>query len=372
MVSPLRVLHVVVNMNRGGAETLIMNLYRNIDRSKVQFDFLTCKQGIFDSEIVAMGGKVHRIPYLTDVGHLNYKRMLEEFFKTNNQYKIVHSHMDKMSGLVLRAAKKENIPVRIAHSHNTRSEGALPSRTYKWYTGRYINNNATHLFGCSIMASKWLFGKRANEAFILKNGIDTFQFQYSSTRREKIRKELNINKDTLVLGHVGRFSSQKNHFFLLEVFANLIKNIPNTVLILVGDGSLKQKIIERIKKLNLDDKVKVLGVREDISLLLQSFDLFVFPSIHEGLPVTLVEAQGAGLPCVISDSITKEVDMEIGLVHSLPINDCSIWVKKITQIANNNYSRGISDKSFVLRGYDIKKTAVQTQLSYLTLGEKAI
>ncbi len=178
MGSPLRVLHVVVNMNRGGAETLIMNLYRNIDRTKVQFDFLTCKEGVFDSEIHEMGGKIHRIPYVTEVGHSGYVKELDLFFKEHPDYEIVHSHLDKMSGLVLRAAKKAEIPVRIAHSHNTQSEGGIGAKGYKWLVGRYINWNATHMFACSEVAAKWLFGSQAHKASILKNGIECDKFQF--------------------------------------------------------------------------------------------------------------------------------------------------------------------------------------------------
>ncbi|WP_226038100.1 glycosyltransferase family 1 protein [Aquibacillus saliphilus] len=372
MGNPLRVLHVVVNMNRGGAETLLMNLYRNIDRSKVQFDFLTCKEGVFDSEITAMGGEIFRIPYISEVGHLGYKQHLDQFFKSNNQYKIVHSHMDKMSGFVLLAAKKANIPVRIAHSHNTRSEGGLASKLYKWYAGQYIRYNASHFFACSTKASKWLFGNNSTEAYILKNGIETDQFHFSLTAREKIRNELTIEKDTIVLGHVGRFSHQKNHLFLLDILAGMVKKIPNVVLVLVGDGPLKQKVKERIKELKLDKKVKLLGIRDDIHLLLQSFDVFIFPSFHEGLPVTLIEAQGAGLPCIISDSITDEVDMDVGLVSYLPITDQNLWIQKITQLAKARQTRKSSSKSLTLKGYDIKKTAERSQLSYLSLGDKVI
>ncbi|WP_404452326.1 glycosyltransferase family 1 protein [Virgibacillus necropolis] len=372
MGSPLRVLHVVVNMNRGGAETLIMNLYRNIDRSKVQFDFLTCKEGIFDSEIIAMGGKVHRIPYITEIGHKGYIQELNKFFKTNSEYKIIHAHMDKMSGLVLRSARKANVPIRIAHSHNTKSEGGFVSKLYKWNAGRSIKPNATHRYACSHAAAKWLYGDGITNTLILKNGIEPDKFQYTHLAREHIRSELKIENEALVLGHVGRFSHQKNHLFLLDIFASISNEVPNAVLILAGDGPLKAKIIEKAERLNIADKVKLVGVREDINLLLQAFDIFVFPSLHEGLPVTLIEAQGAGLPCVISNTITKEVDMKVGLVHYLSINDQTSWLTTISNLAQDNKSRTISKNALSQNGYDIRKTAVLTETSYLALGREVI
>ena len=192
MGGPIRILHVVVNMNRGGAETLIMNLYRNMDRSKVQFDFLTCREGAFDEEIAAMGGRIHRIPYVTDVGHFGYVKALDAFFTSHPEYKIVHSHMDKMSGLVLRSAKKAGIPIRIAHSHNTSSEGGTATKVYKSYAGKFILPNASHLLACSNLAANWLFEKKANQARILKNGIDCDQFAFSAEVRKQVREELKL------------------------------------------------------------------------------------------------------------------------------------------------------------------------------------
>ncbi|MBP1949065.1 glycosyltransferase family 1 protein [Virgibacillus litoralis] len=372
MGSPLRVLHVVVNMNRGGAETLIMNLYRNIDRSKVQFDFLTCKEGVFDSEIIRMGGKIHRIPYVTEAGHKGFNRALNQFLKTHYEYKIVHSHMDKMSGFVLKAAKKANIPVRIAHSHNTESEGGITSRTYKWYAGSKINAHATHYYACSHAAARWLFKNKSEEAFILKNGIETEKFKFSQQNRNAIRRELNLDKGTLVIGNVGRMAPQKNQLQLLDIFAGLNKQIVNSVLLIAGEGPLKKEIEAKIEALNLSGKVKLLGVRDDIESILQAIDIFVFPSMHEGLPVTLVEAQGAGLPCLIADTITREVDMGSGLVEHLPLRDTDSWIKRIISLEKQIRPRIIDYHSLSKNGYDIKETAEQTQASYLVLGEAAI
>lgn len=373
MDGPLRILHVVVNMNRGGAETLIMNLYRNINRVKVQFDFLTFKQGVFDAEIINMGGKVHRIPYMTDVGHIQFKRKLRHFFKENGEYKIVHAHMDKMSGMILKSAKQANIPIRIAHSHNTESEGRLFAKAYKWYVGTFVVPSATHLYACSNKAAKWLFRNKAKQAHILKNGIETDQFIFSRHTRERIRNELQIDKDSLVIGHVGRFSHQKNHIVLLELFSILHKKVPNLLLVLVGDGSLRKEIEKKIKQLNLEESVRMLGVRPDTSKLLQAFDLFMMPSLHEGLPVTLIEAQGAGLPCLISNKITHEVDLGLGLVEYLPLTHKNKWIKTAVDfLREEQQSRNVSHHALFKKGYDIRNTAEQTEETYLMLGAKVI
>ncbi|MGG0275887.1 glycosyltransferase family 1 protein [Bacillus rhizoplanae] len=359
----LRILHVVVNMNRGGAETLIMNLYRNLDRSKVQFDFLTCKEGVFDEEIVELGGKVHRIPYITDVGHTGYMKALNIFFASHKEYRIVHSHMDKMSGFVLRSARKAGIPIRIAHSHNTSSEGGVTAKMYKWYAGKFISPNATHLLACSEVAAKWLFGVETDVAAILKNGIKYEDFSFSPEIREQVRKELNLAFDTCVVGHVGRFAHQKNHVFLIEVFAQLLKLRSDSVLVLVGDGPLRSEVEKKVKDLNLGENVKFLGIRRDINRLLQAFDLFVFPSIHEGLPVTLIEAQGAGLPCIISDVITEEVDMDAGLVSFESINNPpEIWAKNILNINKRMQS---VEGYIKQKGYDIRESAAWLEKFYL-------
>lgn len=368
MGGPIRVLHVVVNMNRGGAETLIMNLYRNMDRTKVQFDFLTCKEGVFDKEIQELGGRVYRIPYLTEVGHFGYVKELNQFFRNHSSYIIVHSHMDKMSGLVMRAAECAGIPVRIAHSHNTQSEGGILAKLYKNIVGRFIYSHASHFVACSNAAAQWLYGKKSNEAVVIKNGINYEQFLFSEEKRQKVRNEFNIPDDTTVIGHVGRFNYQKNHSFIIDVFAELNKSHSNSILVLVGDGTLRSKIEDKVRELHLQNKVLFLGVRPDIHLILQGFDLFIFPSLHEGLPVTLVEAQGSGLPCLVSKEITTEVDLGDDLVDFLAISHIDPWVKKIIQLIEKQEQRQCDKSSFLQKGYDIKQTAERIQNLYLMWG----
>jgi glycosyltransferase involved in cell wall biosynthesis len=366
MGSPVRILHVVVNMNRGGAETLIMNLYRNIDRSKVQFDFLTCKVGEFDSEIKKLGGRIFRIPYVSEVGHGKYINSLDRFFTSHNEYKIVHSHMDKMSGFVLRSANNAGIPIKIAHSHSTKSQGSIFAKLYKWYAGKYILTNSTHLIACSEKSAQWMFKEKADQTIILKNAVDIRKFQYTVNQKDLIRKKLNIKPNTLVIGHVGRFDYPKNHRFLIKILNNIVNKNQDTVLLLIGDGKLKSIIEKKVSKLNLQDHVKFLGVRTDVESLLHAMDIFVFPSIYEGLPVTLIEAQAAGLPCLVSDKVTKEVTMNSNSIEFLPLNNIKKWVDSINDRRNIVRVKANELTSFN-EDYDISNVANSTQEMYLSV-----
>lgn len=365
MEHPLRILHAVVNMNRGGAETLIMNVYRNIDRSAIQFDFLTCKEGSFDEEIRSLGGTIYRIPYVTEVGHFKYLKALEDFFTAQNHYKIVHAHMDKMSGFVLRAAKKAGIPIRVAHSHNTSSEGRLLAKGYKWYAGRFIPSHASHFFACSNKASKWLYGKKEKEATVLKNGIDCHRFFYSRAAENQIKQELSLNNDSFIVGHIGRFCHQKNHFFLIDIFRELLHICPNAFLIMAGDGPLRPLIEKRVADFGIQDHVRFLGIRNDVERVLQAFDVLIFPSHHEGLPVTLIEAQSTGVPCLISDDITIEVDIGAKLISYERLNSSAkVWALKALLLEKE---RRANPEHIKKTGYDIQKSTLSLQHFYLQI-----
>lgn len=363
-----RILHVVVNLNRGGAETLLMNLYRNVDRSRVQFDFLTCKPGVFDEEIVALGGVVHRIPYLTEVGHRGFVRELRVFFRDHPDYTIVHSHLDKMSGVVLAAARREGVQVRIAHSHNTASEGGAPARLYKWAVGLLIRRSATHKMACSQAAAEWLFPSRTADALVLHNGIEINRFQHRQEVREEVRRELAIPADTFVIGHVGRFAPVKNHSYLLELYRHFRAEHPAVLLLLSGDGPLLAQMQEQAARAGLtEEHVRFLGSRSDVDRLLQAMDVFVFPSLHEGLPVVLVEAQGAALPCLVSTAVSPESDLGLGLVRQLPLADQTDWLRELQQLAASHLPRTTQAMSIATAGYDIRQTASWLTGYYLTI-----
>lgn len=348
----IRVLHVVVNMNRGGAETLLMNVYRKIDRGKIQFDFLTFKEGVFDDEIKELGGILHRIPSIRESFPINFFRNLLRFFKKHSEYSIVHSHMDKMSGFILKAAKKSGIPVRIAHSHSTKSEGNFISRAFKFCVGLLIRNAATHRLACSKESGKWLFAR--GDVTIVNNGIDLDLFKSDRELRNTVRNELGIDENTLVLGHSGRFSKQKNHKFIVEVFAELLKLNQNSKLLLVGGGDLEDAIRLQTLKYGVSDKVIFMGIVSDVYKYLNAIDVFIFPSLFEGFPVALIEAQAIGLPCIISNRITIDIIFNKDQVTALEIGKPIEWANAINSIKAFSYEDG--NAKIIDCGFSIKRT----------------
>lgn len=355
---PIRVLHVVGIMNRGGLETLLMNIYRKIDRTKIQFDFLVHQdqKGVFDDEIKSLGGQIYKVDYVTKVGHFRYLKNLDEFFNKHKEYKIVHSHMDAMSGIILSRAKKAHIPVRIAHSHNAYPKMGKFERIYKNYSRFLVNGSCTEKFACSTMASEWLFGKKENIK-ILHNAIDVEKFKFNRAVRMAKRKEFGIGEDDFVIGNIARFNIQKNHSFIVDIFDELIKQNKNIKLVLVGDGVLREQIKNKVKVLNLSNRVQFLGVREDINEIVQIFDLMLLPSLHEGLGIVLIESQTSGLNCVVSKAIPNDADMKCGLMNFISLkNNAKTWAKNINRIIESickeeRYSR---DNEVKRNGYEIR------------------
>ena len=347
-MEPIRVLQVVTIMNRGGLETMLMNYYRKVDRNKIQFDFMVHREerGDYDDEIEALGGKIFRMSPIKPGNYRNYFKQLDNFFKENKEYKVVHSHINENSGFVLRSAKKYNVPCRIAHSHlaDLKLDYKFPFRLY----GRhYLNPNVTEYFACSKDAGKWLFKNPKKEIIVLNNAVDTELFSPNENIRQKIRRNLNI-EDKFVIGHVGRFNPQKNHTFLIDVFKEIKKIKDNAELILIGQGYLFDEVKEKVNNLGLQDSVKFLGLRTDIPELMQGMDLFLFPSLFEGLPVVLVEAQAAGLKCVTSTGVTKETD----ITDSLEFYDLNEtpekWAEKIVNLdtRKRNNSKLLNEKGY--------------------------
>lgn len=358
----VRILHIVTYMGRGGIETMLMNYFRRIDKTKIQFDFLVHRDFIadYDDEIESLGGKIYRFPVLNPFSK-EYKSKLRKFFLGHREYKIVHSHVDSMSSVPLKIAKECGVPIRIAHAHN-----CSEVKNLKYYLKLYYKSKlpkcANYFFACSNEAGKWLYGDR--EFTLLNNAIDTKQYAFNKEARVKIRNEFSISDDTLVIGSVARFEPQKNHSFALDVFKKLIDRKPNCILLLVGDGSLKNDIIEKSKLLKIDDKVIFAGVREDVPCVLQAMDLFLFPSFFEGLPVSIIEAQTSGLPCLISDKVPIECKKtDIVDVCSLS-DDTSIWVDKIVNLTRLTRSDG-SD-AITNAGFDISENARKLEDFYLS------
>lgn len=307
---PIRVLCVVNQMNRAGVESRLMDIYRNLDRSIIQFDFYTCRleEGQYDKEIFSMGGNVfYNKPLSIGEFYIIPKRFYE-FMVTHPEYKIVHAHMNQWCGLILKGAKKAGVSVRIAHSRT-----ALGTLTIKNMAKNMLkvvtNKYATHLFAVSKKAGIWLFGKNAiknNKVQVWPNAIDCNKYLLNNEIRESVRNELQL-KDEFTIIHVGNFRPEKNHKFLLEIFKEILTMEKNSSLILVGEDYSLGEYQDLTLKMGIVDKVIFLGSRNDVYRILQAGDVFVFPSIYEGLPGAVLEAQAASLPCLISDTITDEV-----------------------------------------------------------------
>ena len=345
---PLRVLQVVTNMSYGGLENLLMNYYRNIDRNRIQFDFLThvSIHQDFEEEIEALGGRIYRLPRLNPFSP-SYVKVLNRFF-AEHPYKVVHSHLDCMSAIPLQAARKQGCLIRIAHSHNSSQVKNL-KYPIKLYFRRKIFRYATDLFACGKEAGKWMF--QGKGFTIMSNAIDAQEFRLNEEIAGEVRQELGI-EDCFVVGHVGQFRTEKNHLFLIDVFAEILKREKRARLVLVGKGPQMQPAIEKVKVLGVQEKVLFLGARADISRLMQAMDVFVLPSTHEGLPVTLIEAQASGLPCVISDGVPLECKLTND-VKQVPLAEATgVWAEHILRyrdyVCSDNYS------AIVSAGYDIR------------------
>lgn len=336
-----------------------MNYYRQMDRRRVQFDFLTHRDGEkdYDAEIRALGGRIYHVPPVNPFGG-SYLRSLDAFFADHPEYRVVHSHLDCMSAPVLRAAKKRGVPVRLAHSHSSSQDKDL-KYPLKLLCKRSIPAQATGLFACGEKAGQWMFGGAGFR--VLPNAIDAAAYRADETVRRAVRSELGL-EDAVVLGHVGRFSEPKNHSFLIDLFAAAAEKEPRARLLLIGGGEGRSAIEKKVQALGLADKVLFLGVRGDVYRLLQAMDVFVFPSLYEGLPVSLVEAQAAGLPCVISDRVPRE-SVLTGGVEQLPLGDAALWAEHVLQAAavgkRDNFD------AICAAGFDIAQNARWLEEFYL-------
>lgn len=371
MSEPIRVLEVVAKMNLAGTETMLMNFYRNIDREKIQFDFAMCTEEHcdYEDEILSMGGKIIRYPQYRGYNHISYKKWWNSFFQENPQYKIVHGHIGSTAAIYLRIAKKHGCYT-IAHSHGTLEPLSLRSIIWRMYSypTRYV---ADYFMGCSFPALETRYGYKIacnkGKARVLNNSIDAIKYKYNPAIRDIVRKELGIASDECVLGTVGRLSAPKNPHMTLDIIEELKSKGVKFKFLWAGDGELRNTIEDEISKRNLTDIIYMLGLRNDISSVLQAMNIFIFPSIWEGLGIACVEAQAAGLPTFCSDVIPKEAKVS-DLCTFLPLSDTKIWcqeiIKCIEQISKDTYNRPNTYNEVVRAGYDIHSVAEWLQDFY--------
>ncbi len=307
---PVIVAQIMGKWIGGGVESVIMNYYRHLDHTKIQFDFICDEDStrIPYDEIKKLGGRVFLVPKYQKLPQ--YLKALEDLFRKNH-YRIVHSNVNTLSVFPLYAAKKAGVPIRISHSHSTSNVREWKRNIIKNILRTFSKRYATDYFACSELAGRYLFGSKTfdrGEVKIIHNAIDLDKFKFDPIARKNLRKELGIDDETIVIGHVGRFVQTKNHHFLIYAFKKYHNKNPNAKLLLIGTGPLEEKIKAKVKKLNLEDSVLFLGQRNDTNKLYSVMDIFCLPSLYEGLPVAGIEAQAAGLPCVYSDKVTIEAD----------------------------------------------------------------
>lgn len=365
-MEPIRVLHEDVILDPGGIEALLMNLYRHIDRERLQFDFMVHRpeEGFYEKEVAQLGGQIYRTPPFNPFHYGAYKKAVNAILQSHPEYKVFHCHAE-LNLWPLKYAAKLGIPTRIAHSHNAKTVVNL-KYFFFLYEKMFIKNYCTDMFMCSTPAGEWSYGKKtvqSGKVKFIKNGVEVEKFRFSETVRREVRRELNLG-DRIAVGHVGRFMQQKNHTFLLDIFNKMHKKNPNTILLLVGEGRLEDDIKEKVNQLHLQDSVKFLGVRDDVHRLLQAFDLFLFPSLWEGLPLTGVEAQAAGLPVLMSDVITPEVYLVKHLCTCSLQDSAETWAEKALDLYSG-YTRRDCGREIIDAGFDIQTTADWLQNFYI-------
>ncbi len=350
---PKRILHVTSVLNIGGIENFLMSVFRNIDRNKIIFDFLVIREdnGYYEEEIKRLGGKIYKIPSIKKKGYVHFKKNIDTFFKKHTEYDIVHSHVNALSSIVLKAAMKNGVKTRIAHSHTAFPKYSLPEKIFKNHLKKAIPFVATHMLACSTGAAKWLFEKKFLNAIILKNGVDISHFEFSALKRDEARKKLQI-EDKFVILNIGRFSKEKNHVFLLSIFMEILKRRSDAILICVGNGKLKKYIRKLSSQPLFKNKVLLFDAQEDITFFLNASDVYVSPSIFEGFGISALEAQLNFLPCVLSDSYPEEVNISKKCIFLSLKDHPKTWAENIVDLPRKNSLT----KDFSLSQYDIRNT----------------
>lgn len=369
---PIRVMQVVGRMMGGGVEAMVMNYYRHIDRSKVQFDFVIQSDStvVPREEIESLGGRIFVVPPYSNP--FAYMKACRQLFEEQNPV-IVHSHMNTISVFTLRAAKQAGVPVRIAHSHSTANPKERAKTLVKNMLRPFSRVYPTHLAACSKTAARWLFGQRVvdnNDVHYINNAIDLAEFVYSKKTRRQLREEIGAGEKTIVIGQVGRLCFQKNQRFTIDVFSAFHARYPESLLVLLGDGDEKEYLQLYAKKKNVGQCVSFLGARDDVASWYSAFDVLMFPSTYEGLGMAAIEAQAEGLPVLASDRVPVEVDIVPGSIHHVPLSSgVSVWSKYLTKIVMRQLNVKHASQSDLLSaaGYDITQSAIELAKWYRRL-----
>lgn len=368
---PIKVLAVVCQMNRGGLESRLMDILRNIDHSKVCIDIYTYRlePGIMDEEVKRLGSTIYYNKPLKATNCFQYVEYFKLFLLKHPEYKIVHAHQNAWCSVFCKGAFLAGVPVRIAHSRTSLEGNSIENiikNVIKIPTRKYAN----YYFAVSDKAGIWLFGKKLysqGKVEVWPNAIDCEKYRFNQEMRQEVRNELSIKQDVFVLMHVGNFTSAKNHDFLIDVFEKYHNRAPNSILILVGgtgpDVTIFNNIKEKVHRKSLDNSVVFLGSRDDVPRLLQAADVFVFPSLFEGLPGAVVEAQACGLPCLLSNRITKEVVL-LRTTQQLPITNAFEWCQSLDE--SKRVERIDTFDEMRMQGFDIKGLCSKLENFYVS------
>lgn len=371
---PIRVLQVLDKIvPDSGVAAVVMRYLAAIDRKKVVFDIMVHSEldDFTKEQLNKFGARYYRAPSLNFFNLFRYIRFLFKFFSRHPEYKIVHGHIPNAAIFYLSMARLMGVPSRIIHSHSTQSADNSLKRLRNFILNLFIPLCANVYCACSKAAAKFLFGTKAGRVkspyYLIHNALPLEKYVYHAETRRRVRQQLNIREDQFVVGHIGRFCRLKNHSFVIDVFAQLHKSDSRALLMLVGEGELKEKILLKVKNLNLRESVVYLGVREDIPELLQAMDLLLFPSLKEGLPLVVVEAQCCGLPCLVSRSVTNEVRLVPRLVQFMSLRSSpESWAEALRRYKNSPMRT--SDVQVLSQaGYDIKQEAKRLVRFYTEL-----
>lgn len=367
-----KVLIINKTLEYGGSEFVAVRLQRALDPEKFEFTYCVRgnEKGPIEDDVLKTGVRVihqpdDKLSYLK-----SYKFYLDLFKKEH--FDIVHSHLLFYSGIVLAAAKKRHIKVRVAHSHFSQPLTGYNSKVKLFISKIYRNVmrlilgvSATTIIGCSKSSGEFLAGKKlfSKKGTVLNNGIDTKKYSFNLETRIKIRNELSIPQDSVILGHIGHFYSVKNQRFLLEIFKKYLEKNKDSVLLLVGDGEDRELLLDKIEKLSIKENVILAGFRNDIPELLSAMDCFVFPSLHEGFPLALIEAQASKLACVVSDTVTRDTMLNSNFSFASLKSGCDVWCEEINRVMSVD-RESVSTEN-VTENFDIKNIAKELEKIYL-------
>lgn len=364
-MEPIRVLHIVDSLSiSSGVMSVVMNWYKNIDRSKIQFDFVVNfeNENNYEELIKSLGGRIFKIATPTPYNLIKYNKEIDNFFKFNNEYRIIHSHTPTLTGFYFRSARKYGIENRIIHSHSTMYSDSKIKSIRNYLLCLPIKKYATRRFACSHQAGKFLYGQK-KDFEVINNSVDCENFAFNEEIRKRVRKKLEL-EDKLVIGHIGRLEKEKNHEFLLDIFYEIQKKEKDTELLLIGDGSLKSILIDKCINLGISDKVKFLGIRNNINELVQAIDILLFPSLFEGFPVVCIEAQAAGVKCFVSSNVSDCIKVtDLIRFISLDKSDKE-WANIIVE--NKKYRRNNMAMKVKQSGFDIKDITQYLEKQYLS------